>query len=343
MTLRNIPVGDIVRFATSRGCRVHEDAEFGARTTYRVGGRARVLIEADDPGRIAGLEAVIDDHVPVIVLGNGSNLLVSDDGFEGVVVALGVAADGGHISYESSDDSATCVVVADSQVRLPILARKTVAAGWCGLEWAVGVPGSVGGAVRMNAGGHGSDMEATILAAELLNLRTGSRREVPRSDLGLRFRGSALSDEHFVVRASLQVSSPADHDCGAELSSIVAWRRDHQPGGQNAGSVFVNPGEGNQSAGALIDGAGLRGRRIGSAEVSEKHANFIQADLGGRASDVVELMTEVQLRVKESTGITMRSEIRLVGFAADVEARFQDPHRNDASVRDAETKLRALV
>ena len=164
-----------------------------------------------------------------------------------------------------------------------MLARRTAAAGLTGFEWAVGVPGSVGGAVRMNAGGHGSDIAACLVDVDVVDLAAagaGRRASRPAEALGLRFRGSDLGDDEVVVAARLQLA-PGDRAAAeATIDEIVRWRREHQPGGQNCGSVFVNPVPGEVSAGSLVDGLGLRGFRIGTAWVSEKHANFIQAAEG---------------------------------------------------------------
>jgi UDP-N-acetylmuramate dehydrogenase len=183
----------------------------------------------------------------------------------------------------------------------------------------VGVPGSVGGAVRMNAGGHGSDVAASLVDVDLVDLHTGERSIHEASSLGLRFRGSDLDDHQLVLRARFTLE-PGDRDaCERELTEIVRWRREHQPGGQNAGSVFVNPIPGRLAAGELVERVGLRGHRLGTASVSEKHANFIQADAGGTARDVRDLMELVRRRVAEETGHLLRSEIRLVGFPEDGE------------------------
>ena len=250
--------------------------------------------------------ALAASGLPVLVVGRGSNLLVADRGFPGLAVVLGAFAL--EIEVDGSD------VVAGGAVSLPVLARKTVGAGLTGLEWAVGVPGSVGGGVRMNAGGHGSDIASTAVGVRVFDLRTGEDCAVPASALGLRFRGSDLADHQVVVSARFALA-PGDRVASeAELAEIVHWRREHQPGGQNAGSVFVNPVPGQLSAGEVIDGLGLRGLRIGTAEVSPKHANFIQADEGGSADDVRALMAAVRARVLEERGIALRSEIRQIGF-----------------------------
>jgi UDP-N-acetylmuramate dehydrogenase len=187
-------------------------------------------------------------------------------------------------------------------------------AGLTGFEWAVGVPGSIGGAVRMNAGGHGSDMSASLVEITAFDFESGRLTIRPADELGLRFRGSSIGSTTAVLSATLQLAPGDPETSQQELSEIVTWRRTNQPGGQNAGSVFVNPVPGEVSAGELIDGLGLRGVRLGSATVSEKHANFIQADDGGTAADVHALMELVRARVHDATGYALRSEIRLIGF-----------------------------
>ena len=166
----------------------------------------------------------------------------------------------------------------------------------------------------MNAGGHGSDMAASLVDARILDWVTGEIDRWSADDLGLRFRGSGLDDGQVVLAARLRLNPGEQADSERELEEIVRWRRDHQPGGQNAGSVFVNPVPGEVAAGQLIDGCGLRGFRIGSAEVSTKHANFIQADVDGNAADVLAVMSHVRRVVADKTGHVMRSEVRLVGF-----------------------------
>jgi UDP-N-acetylmuramate dehydrogenase len=304
---------DAVELALTRlaglGDDVRRDVALGPMTTYRVGGAAALFVRVTDRGQLSAVAAAASaSGLPVLVVGRGSNLLVSDSGFPGIAIGL---AD---LDATVDIDAATARVTAAAGVALPVIARQTAAAGLSGFEWAVGVPGSIGGAVRMNAGGHGSDMAASLLEVTIFDLADGAERTLPAAELGLAFRSSALAPEHVVLEATLQLRH-GDADASARLiGEIVAWRRTHQPGGQNAGSVFVNPVPGEVSAGALIDAAGLRGRRLGTATVSEKHANFIQADDGGSADDVLALMTEVRELVEASSGFRLRSEIRLVGF-----------------------------
>jgi len=292
------------------------DVQLGPMTTYRVGGAAALLVRAASVADLRRVTAALDGlSVPVVVLGKGSNLLVADAGFNGLVIVLGGSSDDLDIPSPPNEPGGIALATAGASVALPVVARRTVAAGWSGFEWAVGVPGSIGGAVRMNAGGHGSDMAASLEWVHLYHLRRGIDRPVTAESLGLRFRGSALGDDHVVLSATLRLTWTGNSAAGnGAIDKIVRWRRDHQPGGQNAGSVFVNPQPHGDSAGKLIDDLGLRGFRIGTAEVSMKHANFIQSDDGGRSADVVAVMSEVRRRVEDEYGLRLRSEIRLLGF-----------------------------
>ena len=293
--------------ASILGGRAERDVPLGPLTTYRVGGRAALLVRVEEiTDLVAVHRAVAATDLPVLIVGRGSNLLVADGGFGGLALVLG--------PFALSDDIDGVTVTAGSAVSLPVLARQTVAAGLTGLEWAVGVPGSVGGGVRMNAGGHGADMATVVTGVRVFDLRSGEDGVVPTSALGLRFRGSDLDDHQVVVWARFELAYGDRAASEAELAEIVRWRREHQPGGQNAGSVFVNPFPGELSAGEVIDALGLRGLRIGTAEVSPKHANFIQADEGGSADDVRAVMAEVRARVLSAKGIALRSEIRQIGF-----------------------------
>jgi UDP-N-acetylmuramate dehydrogenase len=298
----------LARAAAALGDLARRDLPLGPLTTYRVGGAAALFVEAggdDDLGRVAAAVAATDP--PVLVVGRGSNLLVADAGFPGIAVALGEP-------YAAITVEGT-TVRAGGATALPVLARRTAAAGLRGLEWAVGVPGSVGGAVRMNAGGHGSDVAASLVEVRVVDLASGHDGVVAAADLDLGYRRSALTSTSVVVEATFALRSGDAAAAGSEVAEIVRWRRENQPGGQNAGSVFTNPE--SDAAGRLVDEAGCRGLRLGSASVSAKHANFIQADPGGSADDVAALIGEVRRRVLAATGVALQPELRMVGFAAD--------------------------
>jgi UDP-N-acetylmuramate dehydrogenase len=291
--------------------RVRADASIGERTTYRVGGTVAALVTAGTLGDLGELAAFLRARsVPLLVVGRGSNLLVADDGFPGVALVL----EGEFESVALGPET----VVAGGAVALPVLARQAATAGRGGLEFLVGIPGSVGGAVRMNAGGHGRETKEVLRGADTVDLAgTGTRlrRDVTALDLG--YRRSVLRDTEVVVSATFTTVDEEPRTCEARLAEIVRWRREHQPGGANAGSVFTNPP--GDSAGRLIDAAGLKGLRVGGAVVSDKHANFIQADPGASAADVRALVLEVQRRVAAETGVRLRPELRMVGFPDDGE------------------------
>ena len=282
------------------------DHPIGSMTTYRAGGRAARFVRPVDRSELEAVAAgVASAGIPVLVVGRGSNLLVADGGFGGLALQLGQP-------FEKVRTEGT-TVVAGAGVSLPVLARRTVAESLTGFEWAVGVPGSLGGAVRMNAGGHGSDMATTLVSADTVDLATGEGRRRTLADLSLDYRSSSIEQSEVVVEATIALAV-GDMASGEErLAEIVRWRRENQPGGQNAGSVFTNPV--GDSAGRLIDEAGLKGWRFGSASVSERHANFIQVDEGGSADDVVALMDMVARRVIEVHGIRLEPETVIVGFA----------------------------
>ena len=288
-----------------------ENAPCGALTTYRVGGTASVLVKATSVDELRRVAAVISaTNVPVVVIGRGSNLLVADEGFAGVVVML----DGEFDELQFSDD----VVIAGGGALLPVVARKTAAAGLRGFEWAVGVPGTIGGGVRMNAGGHGSDMAASVQSARIIDLRSGDESDWSLEQLQLGFRRSAVKSFQIVISTRLQLAHGSSAEAENEIAEIVRWRRQHQPGGANAGSVFRNPLP--DSSGRILDEAGVKGLRVGSAQISEKHANFIVVDDGGKANDVAELMIAARKIVFEKLGIDLHAETHFLGFTAKVAA-----------------------
>ncbi len=296
------------------GARAERDVPLGPLTTFRVGGPAALFVRArtlDDLLAVAAARRA--SGLPVLLVGRGSNLLVADAGFGGIAVTIAGLAGGIDIGGHADG---TVVVAAGGGIALPVLARRTAKAALSGFEWAVGVPGSLGGAVAMNAGGHGSDIAACLVDADVLDLAAPDPAVAtrPSAALGLRFRGSDIGPDEVVLAARLRLAPGDRATSEATIEEIVRWRREHQPGGQNCGSVFVNPVPGEISAGALVDGLGLRGLRMGTASVSTKHANFVQAADGGAAADVRALIDVVRTRVAEATGITMRTEVRLVGF-----------------------------
>lgn len=283
------------------------DAPLGSRTTYRVGGSARALVTLRHERDLAAASDTLTALATrVVALGNGSNLLVNDGSND--VVAVVLAEEFATLRWERHDEEV--IVTIGAGAALPSAARRLASEGVVGFEWAVGVPGTLGGAVAMNAGGHGSDVASNLLS--IRRWRDGEIEEVSAGDLALGYRTSALRDGDLVLDAKLSLALGEPGPAKDRVAEIVRWRREHQPGGQNAGSVFRNPPA--DAAARLIESVGAKGLRWGSARVSEKHANFIQADADGRARDVFELMQMVHQRVLDETGIDLRRENRLLGF-----------------------------
>ncbi len=309
---------------------VERDVAFGSLTTWRVGGSAAIRVRVDRDTDVAVVAEVLGDsgpntvsgRVPVAVVGRGSNLLVADAGFPGVVITLGPAYEGVDLGDRvgarggaaHSGAGGAPHVGAGAATALPVLARQCAAAGRAGLGFYVGIPGSVGGAVRMNAGGHGRETVEVLRTATVADLRAGgSIRVRDAASLGLGYRCSALGPTEVVLRAEFAVEPGDPEALRDELGEIVRWRTEHQPGGANAGSVFRNPP--GDAAARLIDQiCGLSGRRIGGATVSEKHANFIQAEVGATAADVHQLIATVRDRVAAETGVELEVEVHFLGF-----------------------------
>ena len=293
---------------------VERDAPSGPLTTYRCGGALTALVRINREPDVASLAAALAAHpdVPVLIVGRGSNLLISDAGFDGIGILLG-----GELERVDIDRS-RATVEAGGAAALPVMARQAAKAGVGGLEFFVGIPGSVGGALRMNAGGHGAETRDVLQRARVVDLDRAQTVELDVDALELGYRHSALTARTLVVAAEFagRIDDPAE--CGRRIDEIVRWRREHQPGGQNAGSVFTNPP--GDSAGRLIDACGLKGLRVGHVVVSEKHANFFVAEPGARADDVLALIHRVQARVERETGVHLEPELRLVGFGDCKEA-----------------------
>ncbi len=278
-------------------------------TSYRVGGNAAALVTVDDREELEVLLHALKNqdeynNVMVAIIGRGSNLLVSDHGFAGIAVMLG--QDFMEISIMEQS------VLAGGAAKMPLLARATVNAQLSGFEWAVGIPGSVGGAVRMNAGGHGAEVKDSLDSAEIADLTTGKIAWYSNNDLDFSYRSSALRPNELVLTACFVLEVDESQLGPSRVQEIVKWRRDNQPGGQNAGSVFTNPP--HDSAARLIESVGAKGLRFGTAQISFKHANFISADRDGCASDILALMNEVQTRVMDTYGVKLTFETHLLGF-----------------------------
>jgi UDP-N-acetylmuramate dehydrogenase len=288
---------------------VSAGVQLGALTTYKLGGPARYFHEATSREGLARVvQARVEARVPVLVLGRGSNLVVSERGFGGLVLRLAGAFAG--IEFEEAE------IFAGGAVHLPILARSAVRAGRLGLEFYVGIPGSVGGAVRQNAGCHGQETADHLVEVEILELGDGAIAFRPTADLGLGYRRSNIKSDQVVLGARFRTTAGDARVGEARLREITRWRKIHQPGGTlNAGSVFKNPP--GDAAGRIIDVLGLKGLTVGGASVSERHANFFVASAQATPSDLHRLVGEVQRRVRDATGIELEPEIVFVGDFED--------------------------
>jgi len=281
------------------------DYEVGLLTTYRTIGRCSLFLKAESTRELDhALDICQQKDIEVAVIGNGSNLLISDDGFEGLVIKLGSGFEEAKIIEGHA--------YVGGAAKLPVVARSTSSKGLTGFEWAVGVPGTIGGAVKMNAGGHGSDMKASIKSVDVLDTKTSLTHTLYPNDLLFGYRQSSISRNQLVINAVLKLSEGNPEESSEVIREIVRWRLENQPGGQNAGSVFTNPKD--KSAGRLIEDSGCKGMRVGSAEVSTKHANFIQADVGGKAQDIRDLMELVRDSVYSKFGIVLNAETEMIGF-----------------------------
>lgn len=283
------------------------DEPLAAHTTIKVGGPAAALVRAETPADLVAV-AEICGHLgtPSLILGRGSNLIVADRGWDGVVVTLGRGFKGVQVHDTS--------VVAGGAELMPALAAKVAREGLAGLTFGVAIPGSVGGAVRMNAGAHGAEMADVLAWAEVVRLSAGGVVErVAAADLGMRYRHTDLPGDAVVVRAGFLLRRSDPETLRPQMAEMKEWRRAHQPiNSPSCGSVFTNPA--GDSAGRLIDAAGMKGYRVGGARVSPVHANFITVEGEATAADVYAVLDSVRAAVAERAGVVLRTEVVLVGF-----------------------------
>jgi UDP-N-acetylmuramate dehydrogenase len=286
------------------GTKTSRDEPLGRFTTMRVGGPADLFVVAHNRMELRALIRFAHARaLPFLLLGRGSDIVISDRGVRGIVIQD--RAEGSRIEAER--------YVAEAGVPMARAATETQQAGLTGLEFGLAIPGTVGGAVWANAGAHESDVASILDWADLL-LPDGSEQRVGASDLALAYRDSRLKHDtgEIVLAASFKLTSADADTIRARLDDIRRWRREHQPLGlPSAGSVFRNPD--GDSAGRLIEAAGLKGRRIGGAVVSEKHANFIVNDQRGSAADVRHLVDEVRVAVEATHGVTLVEEVVFAG------------------------------
>lgn len=283
----------------TRGC------PMSGYTTMKVGGPARLMMEVRDAQQVAlALEAVGREKIPVLLLGNGSNLLVADEGFEGLVIHFGRAYS--QVVLEGRK------ITAQAGASLMGLSRLATEHSLTGLEFAAGIPASVGGAALMNAGAYGSEMAEIITSVECLDEK-GARRVLRKEEIGFGYRDSLMMRSHYTVLSVTMALRPGSQEMISNLvQDYQKRRREKQPlNYPSCGSFFKRP-EGYY-AGALIEAAGLKGARIGGAEVSRLHAGFLINVGMATAADLFALMDHVRETVRAASGVWLEPEVRLIG------------------------------
>jgi len=287
---------------------VERDYSLARLTTVRAGGSADFFARPESEQEVIGLLAWAEgEGLPIGVVGSGSNLLVSDDGFRGLVLKLT-----GELTRVERDGTQ---IACGGGARLPSAAAKAAGWGLTGLEFGVNIPGTVGGAVRMNANAYGGELGRVL---ELVTVCTpaGSERRRPE-DLGFRYRGSNLGERDVVAVATFALSEANPADVKATMADMRRRRKEAQPSGiKTFGSTFVNPDDPraeNRSAGQLLDAAGCGGLQIGGARLSPKHANFVENTGGATTADILEVMGEARRRVHERFGVILEPEVQVLG------------------------------
>lgn len=295
----------IDRLPAVRG-RLTENAPLSQVTWFRVGGPADVLYKPADRNDLAAFLAGCPEDVPITIIGVASNLLIRDGGVRGVVIRLGRDFAG----IEAVGDT----IVAGAAALDVNVARVAQEAGLSGIEFLVGIPGTIGGALRMNAGAYGREVKDFLREATALD-RQGNRHTLPLAELGLRYRHSGVPADWIFTGAVFE-AAPGDRDAiAARMKEITDARGSTQPiRSRTGGSTFANPD--GHKAWQLIDAAGCRGLRVGGAQVSEQHCNFLINTGDATAADIEGLGEEVRRRVRDASGIELRWEIRRIGEAA---------------------------
>jgi UDP-N-acetylmuramate dehydrogenase len=287
------------------GHRLHVSFPLAPLTSFRLGGPAALYVEPQSESDLAAVsEAVRSAGIRWSIIGKGSNLLVSDAGFAGLVLRLGKG-------YRWAAREGTRLV-AGGAMPIPALAGVALAHSLAGLEFGVAIPASLGGAVKMNAGAHTRSMADVLERIDLYSIPAGARTGVRAGEAGFSYRRSDLPHGSLVVGATVHLSAGDPVEIRREMDEARRWRRETQPLAEpNCGSVFKNP-EGDHAA-RLVEAAEAKGMTVGGATVSTKHANFIVAGPGATAEDVRRLIRLVQDRVEERFGLTLEPEVQLVG------------------------------
>jgi UDP-N-acetylmuramate dehydrogenase len=290
------------------GEKLQENVRLSNYTTARVGGRVTGLLVANSSQELADIGTSLwDMHVPFQILGSGSNVLVSDAGVDAVIVINRARA----VRIDVHPDPPT--VWAESGANLGGVARQVALRGLSDLEWAATVPGTVGGAVYGNAGAHGGDMHSNLLVAEILH-RSSGRSMWTCEQLQYSYRSSILKQQPgqvVILAAQMKLSPSTREEVQARMADFTNRRRSTQPPGASLGSMFKNPP--GDYAGRLIEAAGLKGARVGGAEISRVHANFFVNDEDATSNDIYSLIRMAQQTVQQQFGVHLELEIELMG------------------------------
>ena len=296
---------------------IQPDARLDLYSTFRVGGPADFLTRVGDAQEIAlALDWAVEQDLPVTIFGGGSNMLVADKGVRGLVLVVRKPGRDAASELQVLDEDAETVVVSvPAAAPLTWLGREASQRGWVGLTWAVGLPGNIGGATVNNAGAHGTEFKDALVSLRLADGR-GEIVEHAREWLSPEYRMTRLKargnpKREVVVDVTLRLSRGSEDELRREADEHADYRHRTQPTGKCAGSIFKNPP--GDFSGRIIEELGLKGTRVGGAEVSPKHANFIVNEEGATASEIVELIELVQERVMAATGIGLQTEIERVG------------------------------
>lgn len=301
--------------------KILRDELLARHTTLRIGGPAEFFVRVDSRAEL--LQAVRwarQQHLEIFILGNGSNILVGDAGIRGAVIENHADEIVEYDNQALAGKPASVRVMAESGASLPGLANRLARRGWRGLEWAIGVPATVGAAVVTNAGAHGSAISDTLSRAEILDSQDEEawQGQVTKwwtsRDLHYDYRTSFLKqipDRYVVLGAEFELTRDEPASCIARMNQYTEHRRRTQPTEPSVGSMFKNPP--GDYAGRLIEAAGLKGARAGNIQVSNVHANFFVNLGGGNAAQVIELVEKVRARVREKFGILLELEIQVVG------------------------------
>ena len=282
-------------------------------TTIKIGGPADYFIEVESRSALVRLLPLLNEHrIPFCLLGNGSNVLISDQGVRGAVLHL--AGEFKRVEWHEEEE----IVRADvgAACALTQLVRQAARRGCGGLEFAEGIPGSVGGALIMNAGAYGSEFEKIIERVEGVT-QAGEAIHFSRDELTFTYRDSHLPPGTIVTQVGMRLQPEPPEQVSSKVRALVTRRKSSQPSGYpNSGSMFRNPP--GDFAGRLIEAAGLKGKRVGQSRISERHANFIVNLGGGKATEVRELMELARAEVRRQSGVELMPEVRLLGEWPDV-------------------------